>query len=176
MRRASAPFRPMRNVAASVVFLSVATTACQAATSTPGNPPVAASGAHVPIPTDFDRIDYKHPSKYLFTEFSKGSSTLSARIAAQLVRRSPKEELAAVSEWMSTALRVREADAYSYRDFDTIVSEGTYGGCADHALVFGTITRALGIPTVWVKTMDIEWIRSFARGAPPPSWSGHVFL
>ena len=66
--------------------------------------------------------------------------------------------------------------AYQWRDFDAIVAAGTYGGSADYALVYGALARALGIPTVWVKTMDATWIRAFERGPVPAVWSGHVFL
>lgn len=69
------------------------------------------------------------------------------------------------------------AAAYTWRDVDTMVDDGTYGGCADHALLFGALARAVDIPVVWVKTMDADWIREFRSGPREPStWRGHVFL
>jgi hypothetical protein len=44
-------------------------------------------------------------------------------------------------------------------------------------VVFGSLARAAGIPTVWVKTMNADWIRDFVRtSGPVRSWRGHVFL
>ena len=58
-----------------------------------------------------------------------------------------------------------------------MMSRRTYGGCADHAAVFGTLARAAGIPTVWVKTMDVDWIEDFRAGRPEAeNYRGHVFL
>jgi hypothetical protein len=63
-----------------------------------------------------------------------------------------------------------------WRDFDRVLDTKVYGGCADHALVFGALSRACGIPTVWVKTMDADWIREFRKEGACTSWRGHVFL
>ena len=38
------------------------------------------------------------------------------------------------------------------------------------------LLRSAGIPAVWVKTMDVEWIWDFKKKRPFGSWSGHVFL
>ena len=51
-----------------------------------------------------------------------------------------------------------------------------FGGCADHAVVFTALARACGIPTVFVKTVDADWIRDFCTGKPSSSWHGHIFL
>jgi hypothetical protein len=51
-----------------------------------------------------------------------------------------------------------------------------YGGCADYAVVFTALSRASGIPTVFVKTMDADWIREFRAAGNCSSWRGHVFL
>jgi hypothetical protein len=58
-----------------------------------------------------------------------------------------------------------------------LIADGTFGGCADHAEIFGGIARACGIPTVWVKTLDLDWIAWFrAHPDQPKSWNGHVFV
>ncbi len=60
---------------------------------------------------------------------------------------------------------------------DKLVADGTFGGCADHATVFGALSRACGVPTVWVKSLDLDWIAWFrAHPDQPESWNGHVFV
>jgi hypothetical protein len=66
--------------------------------------------------------------------------------------------------------------AYEYRDFGQACDGKTYGGCADYAVVFTALSRACGIPTVFVKTMDADWIREFRATGTCKSWRGHVFL
>ncbi len=52
-----------------------------------------------------------------------------------------------------------------------------YGGEAALALAVGALTRACGIPTVWVKAMDNDWIREYqSAGASVGDCRGHVFL
>ena len=65
---------------------------------------------------------------------------------------------------------------YEWRDFDRLVRDGNYGGCADYSVVFGSLARACGIPTVWVKTLDADWIREYKTHGTEGTWSGHVFL
>ena len=89
----------------------------------------------------------------------------------------PDEKLRAIGAWIDGRLKLREADAYAWRNVDQLLSDGTYGSCADHSVLFGSLSRAVGIPTVWVKTMDADWIREFVRGdGKVTSWRGHVFL
>ena len=82
-----------------------------------------------------------------------------------------------VGRWIEANLRYDAQCAYEWRDFDGVVDLGKYGGCADHAVVFGALARACGIPCVWVKTMDADWIREFtANRGKCSSWRGHVYL
>lgn len=126
----------------------------------------------------FDRIDYRRPELYLTVGKSFGSPELIQKSAAEIGRGKKSEEtLTGIGAWIDTHLRSNPDDAYVYRTFDQMLAAGTYGGCADHALIFAALSRTLGIPTVFVKTMDVDWIREFKR-APQEitSWRGHVFL
>jgi hypothetical protein len=66
--------------------------------------------------------------------------------------------------------------AYAWRNYDDVLREKAYGGCADEGIVCGLLLKGAGIPAVWVKTMDVSWIWDFKKGRPFQSWSGHVFL
>jgi hypothetical protein len=126
-----------------------------------------------------DRIAYEDPAHYATPVAEKiASKERVEKIAAGLKKEKAEDTFKAIGGWIDKNLRYDDKAAYAWRSFDKIVEDGTYGGCADHAVAFGTLARACGIPTVWVKTMDVDWIREF-RAAPDTfegSWRGHVFL
>jgi hypothetical protein len=160
----AAPWKPAR-VLAAVVILSAGLT-CRG----------AGDGDAVPKPV-FDRIDYSKPQDYLALPKSIGSKERILQVAAALKGKTPEDKLIAISRWIEGNLRYDPKCAYAWRNFDRIVAEGKYGGCADHAVVFGALARAGGIPCVWVKTQDVDWIREFrANRGKCSSWRGHVFL
>jgi transglutaminase-like putative cysteine protease len=137
---------------------------------------VAGAKDRIPEP-DVNRVDYAHPEKYLELPRTTGKRSTVQRIAAEIGGDSPRAKLAGISAWIGEQLRYDENATYAWRDIDRMLADGTFGGCADHAMLFGVLARAGGIPTVWVKTMDVEWIRAFRRdGDENRSWSGHVFL
>lgn len=145
---------------------------------------LAASCLCVPGRTDdesipeprFDRIDYGRPQDYLVLPRSLGDPEHIRTLAAALKADSPERTLIAIGRWINSHLTCDNRAAYSWRDFDQVVGSKVYGGCADHALVFGALSRACGIPTVWVKTMDADWIKEYRRKGTCTSWRGHVFL
>jgi hypothetical protein len=132
--------------------------------------------APLPQPS-FDRIDYAHPDKYLALPKTLGDAGRIRKAAATLPGKTPEEKLVSISRWVEKNLRYDPQCSYEWRDFDGVVDLGKYGGCADHAVVFGALARACGIPCVWVKTMDADWIREFqANRGKCSSWRGHVYL
>ncbi len=139
--------------------------------------PARGDGPGEPIPEPaFDRVDYAKPGDYLGLDASFGDPERIRAIAAPLTASRPERSLAAIGRWISANLRYDDKAAYAWRDCGAIVDSKAYGGCADHALLFGALARAAGIPTVWVKTMDADWIREFRAAGSCTSWRGHVFL
>jgi hypothetical protein len=132
-------------------------------------------GPSIPRP-DFNRIDYQRPQDYLGLEESLGTLERIRRLAATLKADRPERSLMAIGKWIETNLACDNDAAYVWRDFGRIVDSKVYGGCADHSVIFGSLARACGIPTVWVKTMDADWIREFRQSGTCTSWRGHVFL
>lgn len=135
----------------------------------------AAPSSPIPTPT-VDGIDYDSPESYLALPDTLGSQKRIEQIAQEIPGDTFEAKLDGIAQWIGTHLEVDPDAAYHWADVDRIVNDGRYGGCADHALVYGALARALGIPTVWVKTMDVEWIRAFQDDPEPSSWNGHVFL
>lgn len=131
--------------------------------------------ADVSQPT-VDSIDYAKPEKYLAIPASLGDREQILKQAAELKGRDDRATIRNVLAWMDANLKCDPQRAYEWRDFDRVVDESCYASCADQGIVSGVLLKAAGIPTVWVKTMDVPWIWNFKNGRPFDSWSGHVFL
>ena len=125
---------------------------------------------------EFNSVDYSSPEKYLAIPASLGDSQAIARQASDLKAATDRKTLSNVLRWMNTQLRHDADRAYEWRNYDTVVADRCYGGCADQAIVCGVLLKSAGIPAVWVKTMDVPWIWDFKKKRPYQSWSGHVFL
>jgi len=136
----------------------------------------AALGDDAPPAPSFARVNYDRPDDYLVLNASLGSPERIRATAATLKRTTPEKTLAAIHKWVNAELRYDANAAYEYRDFDHACDGKLYGGCADYAVVFTALSRACGIPTVFVKTMDADWIREFRAAGKCSSWRGHVFL
>lgn len=129
--------------------------------------------AEVPV---FDSIDYASPEKYLAIAESLGDHQAIRKQAEALQADDDRKTLANILHWMQTELKYDADRAYEWRNFDTVVSQQCYGSCADQAIVCGVLLQSAGLPTVWVKTMDVDWIWDFKKKRSFNSWSGHVFL
>lgn len=86
-----------------------------------------------------------------------------------------RDALTAATAWFDARVRHDSNHPYVWRPFEQVVSDGYWMWCADRAVAIGTLLRAMGVPTVWVKTMEGAWIREFKTG-DVTSYRGHVFL
>ena len=124
----------------------------------------------------FGAVDYAEPSKYLSWPDSLGDRTAILTQAAQLKGDSDLDTIRNVLTWMESNLKFDGQRAYAWRNYDDVIRQKAYGGCADQGIVCGVLLKAAAIPAVWVKTMDVNWIWAFKKGRPFQSWSGHVFV
>ena len=134
--------------------------------------------AQDPPKPSFDGIEYSKPEKYLNLPETHGKADRIKKVAGPLKGKTDEETIRNIGRWVDANLKYDPREAYKWRDVEKVMDDGEYGGCADHALVFGALARACEIPTVWVKTMDADWIHEF-RADPDGfdgTWSGHVFL
>jgi hypothetical protein len=123
-----------------------------------------------------NRVDYSSPGQYLTFPDSLGNRKAILAQASKLKGRSDRDTIHNVLVWMDKNLKYDGKKAYQWRTYDDVIREKTYGGCADQGIVCGVLLKGAGIPTVWVKTMDLAWIWDFKKDRPFTSWSGHVFL
>jgi hypothetical protein len=139
----------------------------------------AAWPAGVPRPST-TRIDYAHPDKYLAIDSGVARAAVVDAVANDIPTGEPAAMLQAIGLWIDAHLVLRpdsSSNPYRWRDFDRMLSDGFYFGCADHAFFFGEVARAKGIPVVFVKTLDADFLREMgSTSGNPSSWRGHVFL
>src|SRR5688500_14115575 len=110
-------------------------------------------------PRSIDSIDYSDPTQYLFLDPSFAGVSL-APLVNQFLAGTKEGSLAKIWRWLANDFKVcNDRAEYGWRSATEIIQRRTYIGCADHALVYGCLARACGIPTVWVKSMHVEWIR-----------------
>ena len=132
-------------------------------------------------PATEGRIDYSQPRAYLRLPRYVGDADEVRAIAQQLAvpGQTDEEKLRAVGKWVHTTFRYDPAKSWGpWRGFSQTLADRTVGGCADTAVLFGALARALGVPTVWVKALDVSAIRTIAHdpSSSPSKWSGHVYV
>jgi hypothetical protein len=137
------------------------------------------SSAHtnreIPVPS-CERINYSDPKACLSLNAKSGNKNFIFKVAAKISGKTPEEKLVSINNWIQSNLACDPNAPYEWCDFDGILRDGSYGGSADYSVVFGALARACGIPTVWVKTLDADWIREYCMHGTEGHWNGHVFL
>ena len=129
---------------------------------------------HVPR---FDDIDYSNPKRYLFLDPSFAGDGAVEHVGAQVRHVSPEASLGAIWRWVRDNLEDdRVQSDYRWRTAAEIIDRKRYFGCAEHALMYGCLARACGIPVVWLKSLDVPWIRRFTATHEFDGGSGHVYL
>jgi hypothetical protein len=124
----------------------------------------------------FVRIDYSNPNAYLFLNDNMGSRDRIMKAASEIEGTTPEAKLVSIHKWIASHVSYK-ADYFSeWRTFDQMLDDKLQGGCAQYSVLFGSLSRACGISTVWVKTLDADWIRGFRTKGTEGSWNGHVFL
>lgn len=160
----------MRQCKSVLLFLFFVSCIQAAETEKPDN-----EAENIPTPA-FDRIDYSNPQAYLFLNDKMGSRDRIMKAAAEIKGSTPEEKLVSIHDWIESHVSYKADYFNEWRTFDQMCDDKTQGGCAQYSVLFGSLARACGIPTVWVKTLDAEWIRGFRTKGREGSWNGHVFL
>ena len=70
----------------------------------------------------------------------------------------------------------RDQEMYKFdRTSEELAESKIYSGCSDFGTVLAPILRMNGIPTVYIQTGDVEWIKELQTGNPE-SIRGHIML
>ena len=121
-------------------------------------------------------IDYGHPEKYL----AQGEQTrLSNPVIIDPLRgKTPSiAHLGEIYFWIKREFTPWSAggSTIGVATTDQLLKERRLGGCHDWGLVYASLARELGYPTVMIDTMGIAWAKGFLAGKKSP-YLGHVFV
>jgi len=114
---------------------------------------------------DPGRVDPSRPQEYSAALPHVADAARIASLMSQLRGKDPRQTLGRAARWIQRNVRPRPDAPAAWRSFDEIVRSGSGAGPADRSVLLGAMARAAGIPAVWVKTMPVEWIQDFRRGA-----------
>lgn len=124
----------------------------------------------------FQNVDYSDPNVFLQT----GRQTeITERIRAIAQRFNTRKDLSTLMEifrWMRANLRGGTGEKFARTSHD-IIASGIVTGCTDNGLVFAALARAKGIPSVFVQTARIDWIKSLVNSDPTAGYIvGHILV
>ncbi len=121
----------------------------------------AATADEPPAPNP-DRIQYAAPDSYRPLNARLGDSKAIQGLAAQLVKKDAAATLRAIWLWARRNLRPTDTATPVWRSVSEMIRVGTRTGEAEAAIAIGTLARAASIPTVWVKTVGVDWLKAGA--------------
>jgi len=124
-----------------------------------------------PPAASLDGVPYDEPARCLPIDGTTGSSTPLGAAAAEVRAATPEETLLAIHRWIDGRFRTDGRVARESRPVERLLEDRTLGGPTDRAVLFGSLARACGIPTAWVKAVSWEAARAAAAHpeAPPPT-------
>lgn len=117
------------------------------------------------------KIDYENPQKYLIqgeqTQFVFSADEL-LKVKQDIGEIKTAKDLHKIILFMENNKiknTKQEQEVTFKRTAKEIFESKVYiGGCTDYALVYATIARQLGIPTVYMATADLTWIKEYENG------------
>lgn len=121
-------------------------------------------------------IDYAHPEKYL----AQGEQTRLTNPALLNELRGKPPSIAHLGEiyfWIKRGFSAYAAGGATIGKVttDQLFAERRLAGCHDWGLVYASIARELGYPTVMIDTAGIAWASKFLAGQKT-GYLGHVFV
>jgi hypothetical protein len=139
---------------------------------------LAGGGPKAPAGRTPEAIDYTAPDRYVRIAKSEGDEAAIRRLAKRL--QSPDREQTIRNVHAFVASKVPHVPSRSwdpdFRRFEQLLPGFDHNGCAEYALLFANLLRALDIPTVYVKSSRHEWIRKYVATGETADFAGHVFL
>ncbi len=123
-----------------------------------------------------ETIDYGKPQRYAEIPERDGDVALIRKLAAPLEEKDAENTLRNIHAFLARVPHVPEGWENEHRDFGRLMKGFDHDGCASHALLFASLSRACGIPSVYVKSSRHDWIRGFVAKGETGSFAGHVFL
>lgn len=115
------------------------------------------------------------PERYLEIPVSFGDEEKIRSISQKEIRGDKSQAPIKIASYLKQ-FPFDNALCYEYRNFDDILETKKMGSCADYALAWIALARAKGIPAIFVKTLDTEWMKRWKNKESNQSWDGHVYV
>ncbi len=123
----------------------------------------------------FQNVDYSDPNVFLK---SYEQTTLSDEIKAIASQFNNNKDLSTVSEiykWINENIENIDGEKFGRTSDDVIKTRGATG-CTDYGLAFIALTRAKGIPSVFVQAAKISWVNNYQTDSRGGTVEGHIFV
>ena len=127
---------------------------------------------------------YAEP-KYNDVEYYLGEGQLTKQtefikyVASKIEGETDAEKIKNLILWMNKKI-VRKYGQKDPKKFnktaEEILESKERTGCSDSAVLFSTLARAMGIPTMQVVTFDKDWADDIIKDKTPNSTRGHFFV
>lgn len=116
-------------------------------------------------PPRLDRIRYDRPADYVAINATLGDPKALTSLAAQLKKPDAPGTLRSLWLWARRNLPVKHTEVPTWRTVSEMIKAGNRNSAAEGAMALGVLARASGIPTVWVKSVSLEWLKAGADAA-----------
>ena len=124
---------------------------------------------------DTSNIQRDFPGQYLVLSSSFGDESQIREIVHKEISGSKSQAPAKIAAYLRQYTFDNKV-CYQYRNLDDILQTKKIGSCADYAIAWVALARAKGIPSIFVKTLDLDWMMKWFRKKPWTSWDGHVYV
>ena len=105
--------------------------------------------------------EWDTPEYYLSEgELTKATDKIKNEIAKIDIHATDEEKVTNIMKWMNSVTK-RESNSKDHKKFnktaEEILEDKLRTGCSDSAVLYSTVARAMGIPTMQIQSMDIDW-------------------
>jgi len=107
---------------------------------------------------ELSNIDYKNLGLHIQPVPGNGSQALIDSIANTLDSQSTMEKLSNIWFWIQYNFKFDSKVAEKPKNFEVLFRSGLYGDSRTHSILFGSLCRALKIPTIWVNAVMDTWL------------------
>jgi hypothetical protein len=124
----------------------------------------------------FKNADYSDPG--VFLQNGKQTGATSDKFKKLLSNINDKRDMTTLAEIYKQISTIPNGDGEKFGcTVDEILNRNTLTGCTDYGLVFAALSRAKGIPTVFLQTARIDWIKDLReQNSNKGMMRGHILV
>lgn len=124
----------------------------------------------------FQNTDYSNPDIFKTSGEQTRITDSIHKIADEFNDNQDISTMKEIFRWMNQNLKYGDGEKFARTSAD-IIDSRIYTGCTDMGLAFAALSRAKGIPTVFVQTGRIDWIEMLVKDDPGKGFiTGHILL